>query len=133
MATPSHAPRREPGSLSGHKVLLVEDDYFIADEMRRMLSRSGAEVLGPVASVDKALALIACSSEIDAAVLDVNLRDVMIFPVADALTMRGVPFIFATGYESAMIPPRYAHVQRCEKPVEMATLARVLSTEVSRH
>ena len=121
----------ERDALSGHKVLLVEDDYFIADEMRRMLSRRGAKVLGPVATVAKALALIEVNSEIDAAVLDVNLRDVMVFPVADALTTRGVPFIFATGYEGTVIPTRYAHVQRCEKPVEMDALARVLSTEVS--
>ena len=127
------ASSHEPDALPGRKVLLVEDDYFIADEMRRKLSRGGAEVLGPVASVDKALALIASSSEIDAAVLDINLRDVMVFPVADALTTRGVPFIFATGYESAVIPSRYAHIQRCEKPVEMDTLARVLSTQVSHH
>ncbi len=100
MGTSSHGP----DALLGRKVLLVEDDYFIADEMRRTILRSGAEVLGPVASVDKALALIAESSEIDAAVLDVNLRDVMVFPVADALTSRGVPFIFATGYEDTAIP-----------------------------
>ena len=123
----------EQDALPGRKVLLVEDDYFIADEMRRMLSKNGAEVLGPVASVDKALALIAASSEIDAAVLDINLRDVMVFPVADALTARGVPFIFATGYEGAVIPPRYAHIQRCEKPVELGTLARALSTQGSHH
>ena len=129
MKTPSH----EPDALSGHKVLLVEDDYFIADEMRRMLSRRGAEVLGPVATVDKALALIAASSEIDAAVLDVNLRDVMVFPVADALETRGVPFVFATGYEGSVIPTRYAHVQRCEKPVGMDALAQVLSNEIDIH
>ena len=129
MGTSSH----EPDALSGQTVLLVEDDYFIADEMRRMLSMRGAEVLGPVATVAKALALIEVSSEIDAAVLDVNLRDVMVFPVADALTSRGVPFVFATGYEGTVIPTRYAHVQRCEKPVEMDALARVLSTEVSHH
>ncbi|MEE7450206.1 hypothetical protein MRF4_21680 [Methylobacterium radiotolerans] len=126
-------PSREPDALSGQKVLLVEDDYLIADEMRRMLSRRGAEVLGPVATVDEALALVAASSEIDAAVLDINLRDVMVFPVADALEVRGVPFVFATGYEESVIPTRYAHVQRCEKPVQMDTLARVLSNEVSQH
>lgn len=120
-------------ALLGRKVLVVEDDYFIADEMRRTLSRSGAEVLGPVASVDKALALIAASSEIDAAVLDINLRDVMVFPVADALTSRGVPFIFATGYEDMAIPSRYAHVQRYEKPVEADALTQALSAEDSHH
>jgi two-component SAPR family response regulator len=123
----------ERDALSGQKVLLVEDDYFIADEMRRMLSRTGAEVLGPVATVDRALALIAASSEIDVAVLDINLRDVMVFPVADALERRGVPFVFATGYEGATIPARYAHVQRCEKPVGMDTLAVALSNEINLH
>lgn len=129
MGTSSHGP----DALLGRKVLLVEDDYFIADEMRRTILRSGAEVLGPVASVDKALALIAESSEIDAAVLDVNLRDVMVFPVADALTSRGVPFIFATGYEDTAIPSRYAHVQRCEKPVEADALAQALLAEDVHH
>lgn len=129
MSTSSYGP----DALPGRKVLLVEDDYFIADEMRRTLLRSGVEILGPVASVDKALALIEASAEIDAAVLDVNLRDVMVFPVADALATRGVPFIFATGYEGTVIPQRYAHIQRCEKPVETDTLARVLATEIGRH
>lgn len=128
MGTSSHGPN----ALMGQKVLLVEDDYFIAVEMQRMLSRSGAEVLGPVASVHKALALIAASSQIDTAVLDVNLRDIMVFPVADALTSRGVPFIFATGYEGTVIPPCYRHVQRCEKPVELDALVRVL-LEVKGH
>jgi DNA-binding NtrC family response regulator len=124
------APRHEPDMLSGHRVLVVEDDYFIADGLRQMLLGRGADVVGPVATVDKALALIATSSEIDAAVLDVNLRDVMVFPVADALEMRGVPFIFATGYEGTAIPARYAHIQRCEKPVGMNALAQALSHEI---
>lgn len=129
MSTSSH----KSDALPGRKVLLVEDDYFIADEMRRTLARSGVEVLGPVASVARALTLIEANAEIDAAVLDVNLRDVMVFPVADALAKRGVPFIFATGYEGTVIPPRYGHIQRCEKPVEMDTLTRALAMEISRH
>ena len=120
-------------TLSGQRVLLVEDDYCIADEMRRILSSRGAEILGPVATVERALALLASNPAIDAAVLDVNLRDVMVFPVADALTTRGVPYIFATGYDGAVIPARYAHVQRCEKPVESRALVRALSAEVSPH
>ncbi|MEL6064875.1 MULTISPECIES: response regulator [unclassified Methylobacterium] len=123
----------ELDALSGHKVLVVEDDYFIASEMRRTLSTRGAEVLGPVATVDKALALIAASSEIDVAVLDVNLRDVKVFPVADALKTRGVPFVFVTGYDEATIPARYTHVQRCEKPAGIDTLAQVLSKEINIH
>ncbi|MBE7179859.1 MAG: response regulator [Terriglobus roseus] len=125
------APSHEPDMLSGHRVLVVEDDYFIADGLRQMLLGMGVEVVGPVATVDKALALIAASSQIDVAVLDVNLRDVMVFPVADALKMRGVPFIFSTGYEGDTIPARYAHIQRFEKPVGMNALAQALSHEIN--
>lgn len=121
---------RAPVALSGRTVLLVEDDYLIADQMRRTLSRCGAEILGPVATVEKALALVAASPEIDAAVLDVNLCDQMVFPVADALAERDVPFVFATGYDRTIIPPRFVQVRRCEKPVEMALLARILSAEI---
>ena len=123
MSRPSHPSE----ALSGLKVLVVEDDYFIADEMRRMLTTSGAQVIGPVASVDGALALIAASPTLDAAVLDVNLRDVMVFPVADALVARGVPFVFATGYDGVMIPSHLADIVRCEKPVQPRTLVRALS------
>jgi DNA-binding NtrC family response regulator len=129
MSTPS----RSPGALPGLKVLVVDDDYFIADETRRTLATDGAEVVGPVASVEAALALIAAAPGIDAAVLDVNLRDVMVYPVADALIERGVPFVFATGYEPSAIPARYADVLRCEKPVEPDTLARALSAQVDDH
>ena len=125
-----NTPSRPADALSGLKVLVVEDDYFIADETRRMLVATGAEVIGPVASVDAALAKIAKSPVIDAAVLDVNLRDVMVFPVADELAARGVPFVFATGYDGAAIPVQHAHVVRCEKPVEPDTLTRALRTRL---
>ena len=115
-----------PNTLAGRRVLLVEDEYFIADELQRLFEESGAEVLGPVPSVERALDLIAATPEIDGAVLDVNLRDVLVYPVADALQARGVPFVFATGYEKIMIPARYAGVQHCEKPFEAAQIAQAL-------
>ena len=114
-----------PMRLSGRRVLVVEDDYFIAQETRSMLEQNGAEVLGPAASVDDALAIIASTSTIDAAVLDINVRDVMVFPVADALRERGVPFLFATGYEKATIPDRFAGAQHCEKPIRFAAFMTV--------
>lgn len=115
-----------PKPFAGRQVLLVEDDYFIADDLRLQFEESGAEVLGPVASVEKALALIAASPQMDGAVLDVNLRYLMVYPVADALRERGVPFVFATGYQKATIPARYADVPHCEKPVGATQVARAL-------
>ena len=112
--------------LAGCRVLLVEDEYFIADDLRRQFEESVAEVLGPVPRVEEALELIAATPNIDAAVLDINLQDEMVYPVADALQARGVPFIFSTGYEKATIPARYADVRHCEKPLALAQVAKAL-------
>ncbi|MER2267296.1 response regulator [Methylobacterium oxalidis] len=114
------------GPLAGRHVLLVEDDYFIAFDMQRHFETSGAHVLGPAPSVREALALISGAARIDAAVLDINLRGEMAFAVADELAARGVPFLFATGYNETSIPSRYAAQRRCEKPVEPEQIARLL-------
>jgi len=112
--------------LAGRKVLLVEDEYFIAEDMAYQLKAGGAEVVGPVASVDAAIGLIEQTKRIDGAVVDINLQGVMSWPVADALLRRGVPFVFATGYDRASIPARYAHVVCCEKPVCTDRIGRAL-------
>lgn len=115
-----------PTSLTGRDILVLEDEYFIVEDMVRAFEASGASVIGPVASVDEALHLIQATGHLDGAVLDINLRGEMAYPVADALIERGVPFVFATGYDEATIPPRYAHVTRCEKPVDINAIARAL-------
>ncbi|GJE75274.1 response regulator [Methylorubrum suomiense] len=117
-------PRSE--LLAGRSVLVVEDEYFIADDMRRIFEEGGATVIGPVGSVGDALKVIADTPKIDGAVLDINLREIMVFPVADALRQRGVPFVFATGYEQAAIPPHLRDAVHCEKPVEAARIAEML-------
>lgn len=102
--------------LTRRRILLVEDEFFIAEEMVYLLEAGGAEVLGPVASVGAAIDLIDQTEHIDGAVLDVNLRGLKSWPVADALLRRGVPFIFATGYDGASIPANYAEIECYEKP-----------------
>ena len=72
------------------------------------------------------------AGRLDAAVLDVNLRDQKVFPVADALSKAGVPFIFATGYDAHIIPDTYAEVPRSEKPVDVMQLARLLGRVIER-
>ena len=112
--------------LAGRRVLLVEDHFFVVEDMRLEFEAIGASVIGPAATVDDALRLVAATDQLDAAVLDVNLRGAMVYPVADALTARGVPFVFATGYDSTVIPPRFAGVKRCAKPVQFARMMRTL-------
>ena len=60
------------------------------------------------------------------AILDVKLADETVFPVAEVLTARGIPFIFATGYNASDLPPAWQHVARYEKSVDAATIARAL-------
>ena len=114
------------GTLANRHVLVVEDEYFIADEMARALKKLGAEVLGPVPTKDKALALVSSDQPIDAAVLDINLRRETVFPVADALRQQGVPFVFATGYAQGSVPAAYEGVPRWEKPFDPQELVKAL-------
>ena len=115
------------GTLRGRRILVVEDEYFLADELGGALRRAGAALLGPVASVPNALRLLADEPAPDAASLDVNLGGADVYPLADALVARSVPFVFSTGYDRAAIPGRYAHIRRLEKPVEAATVLAALA------
>lgn len=117
-------PRR--ASLARRRILLAEDEYFIMQDLRCGLEALGATVVGPAPSVADALALIAAEPQIDAAVLDVNLRGERVYPVADALSARGIPFVFATGYSGAVIDPRHGRAPICEKPVNMRQLEGAL-------
>ena len=119
----------EPNSsaLRGARLLVVEDEYTIATDLARALEEAGVQVVGPAGSVPQALRLISEAQDIHGAVLDIRLRDERVYPVADVLRQRGIPFVFATGYEGWVIPPAYADVPRCEKPVDTSELARVLA------
>ena len=119
------------GVLADHRVLIVEDEYFLADDMAQVLQRLGASVVGPVQTPDNALALLA-DEPVDAAILDINLKGEMVFPVADALREQGVPFVFATGYDEAVVPEAYKDVPRWEKPFKPEDLAKALPELVQK-
>jgi CheY-like chemotaxis protein len=85
--------------LSGWRVLLVEDEFLIAEDLASVLSAAGATVVGPAYTVAGALSLIESGDALDGAVLDVNLKGEAVFPVADALLSRSIPFVFTTGYD----------------------------------
>ena len=108
--------------LAHKRVLVVEDDYLVAMDIARSLERAGAEVIGPAPAVEAALDAVERTA-LDGAILDMNLGGEMAFPVADALMARGVPFIFATGYDAQVIPLRFTHVKRCEKPMASEPIA----------
>jgi DNA-binding response OmpR family regulator len=98
------------------RLLLVEDHYALATNLADVAVQSGADVIGPVATVADALQLIEAVPELDAAVLDVHLRDETTYPVADALRARRVPFCFSTAQDRAQLPERFRDVPLCRKP-----------------
>ena len=113
-------------TLSGRRVLVVEDEYFLADDIRRMLIEERALVLGPVPTLAHGLSAVKAEARIDCAVLDIGLGRDDVFAICAALVERNIPFVFATGFGSGRIPAEFQHVLRLEKPVEPAGLITAL-------
>lgn len=88
------------GRLEGCAILVVEDEPLIACEIAMTLEEAGARVIGPAATVARALSLISQGAP-SAAVLDVRLGREDVFEVAARLTTLGVPFVFHTGHADA--------------------------------
>ena len=109
------------------RVLVVEDDYMIAMDVKEALEGAGVVVLGPVPSVADAMAILDADPDVDAAVLDINLGQESVFPVCDVLRSRDVRFVFATGYGVADIPVAYRDVARLEKPVSLRQVIDALA------
>jgi DNA-binding response OmpR family regulator len=108
--------------LQGLRILVVEDNFLVAEDLRELLSRQGCDVVGPVPRVEQGLGLLA-ERELDGAVLDVNLGSEDCFPIAAALQERRVPFVFLSGYSDRLsIPDSFADVPMLSKPVDAARL-----------
>ncbi|PEQ10566.1 response regulator [Novosphingobium sp. PC22D] len=119
-------------TLRGCRILVVEDEYMLADELKVELEQAGAIVLGPVSSAGAAIEIIEGAVQLDGAILDINLGDEMVCAVADRLLEETVPFLFATGYDAAVVPDRYASVVRCEKPLNLRRVVEVLGREIEQ-
>ena len=111
-------------ALRNRRILVVEDEFFIAMDLEMALQAAQAIVLGPVGRQRAGLELVAREPEIDAAILDVNLGGEMVFPVADALLERLVPFLLATGERPDTIPRRFAGARICQKPARAPDLVQ---------
>jgi DNA-binding response OmpR family regulator len=105
--------------LQGKRILLIEDEYLVAQVVVEFLEEAGAEVAGPFGRVDDALAFIANShSNLDAAVLDVNLHGEKSYPIADALAANNVIFVLTTGYGGDALDGRYLGVPPLRKALQ---------------
>lgn len=120
-------PPPGPRDLRGLRVLVVEDDFLLADGLAEELVEHGLQIVGPVATVAQALAVLDAGTHVDAAILDVNIGGEMAFPVADWLAERGVPFLLASGYDAAALPLRFREARSCEKPYLVARILDALA------
>ena len=118
-------------SLNGLRLLVVEDEYFIARDIETVLTAGGAEVIGPVGRLDAAMNAVR-SEHIDGAVLDIDLHGEAIYPVAEELARRKIPLLFVTGYEEAEIPKAFRHVTCVEKPFGPKRLGEALAKAFGR-
>lgn len=97
-------------------ILVVEDDPVVAMLSLDWLHQLGFAAIGPAASVNGALGLMETTPTLNAALLDCNLGREMVWPVADRVMERRLPFVFVTGYGQDHIPPRFAYVPVLTKP-----------------
>lgn len=113
-------------------ILIVEDRSIVAAKVKRELERAGFAIAGLAATEAAALEL-AGTLPLRAAVLDIDLRGVPIYGVAEVLRGRGVPFLFLTGYSRTVVPAAWQRVHLVEKPFEGEAFVRVLGLAMTGH
>ena len=113
------------------RVLVVEDEYLIRMLLEDMLADLGYSVSAAVGTIAEARAL-AETGEFDVAILDVNLDNEPIYPVADILARRGLPFVFVTGYGEHSLDERYRDRPALQKPFQAEQLQKALAALLAR-
>lgn len=112
--------------LTGQRILVAEDDYFLATDTARALRGAGAAVLGPCPTEEAALDALAGGAPA-AAVVDIKLGAGPVFKLAARLKRDGIPFLFITGYDELVIPPELASVPRLQKPLDLRQIVHLLA------
>jgi len=117
----ARARRPAVDRLAGCRVLVLEDEYFLANDLAEDLKAHGARVIGPFAELSEANDQVA-NGGFDVAVLDIDVRGEKAFSLADELVRRRIPFVFATGYSPEVLPVRFRGARQLEKPVKLPEL-----------
>ena len=116
---------------AGRRVLIVEDEAMIAGLIESILSAAGWSVVGPVATLERALETIE-RERIDAALLDARINGRDVYAVADVLMRRRIPFIFVSGFTRKQMPPRYRDCAYIAKPFTPDAILALLDEVVAR-
>ncbi|ETX10773.1 hypothetical protein OCH239_21335 [Roseivivax halodurans JCM 10272] len=107
-------------------ILIVEDEWLVATDLMHMIEDIGYHAHGPAHSVSEALDLLN-EAEVDAGLLDVNLRGETSYPIADAMAEKGLPFAFLSGYTSDQLRPGFQECPLLSKPITIGALRDRLS------
>ena len=105
------------------RILLVEDDFFLAIDLQEELLGRGVEVIGPIGDLDEAFSLAKSDLRIDAAAIDINLHGEFAFHLVDELVRRDIPVVSTTGYDEEVVPYRLRHIPRYLKPFPVREVA----------
>jgi DNA-binding response OmpR family regulator len=112
--------------IGARRALVVEDEPLIAMLIEDMLVELGFAVVGPAARLERAMAM-AREESFDLAILDINLGNEQSFAVADVLSERGIPFVFATGYGVRGLDARFERAVTLQKPFASHDLEHAIS------
>jgi CheY-like chemotaxis protein len=110
--------------------LVVEDELLVSMLIEDVLVGAGCRVVGPLTNLSDAILAARNEAVIDIALLDVNLRGEKVYPVADILTERGIPFVFLSGYGKTAIPNDRPSWRVCSKPFSPNDLIEILTERI---
>ena len=113
------------------RILIVEDEFLVGLLLEEDLRSAGCSIVGPFSTLEVATQA-SRRERFDLAILDINLNGDMVYPLADELSARGIPFIFLSGYISANLPERFRQSPQLAKPHDPAALLTKLRAAVSR-
>ncbi|WP_332656457.1 response regulator [Brevundimonas sp.] len=113
-------------AFAGRRVLVVEDESLVAMLLETILEDMGCVPVGPAATVEEGLQMVTEGGALDAALLDVNVAGRQVFPIAEALRERKVPFVFSTGYGEGGLPDEWRGQPTLQKPFTEAAVRDAL-------
>jgi len=113
-------------AIAGRRVLVVEEGSMVRMLLADMLGEFGCAIAGETGSLRQAMTL-ASDADFDVAILDVMVNGMMIYPVADVVRGRGLPFVLATGLAASALPERYRNRPSLKKPFEVEDVKRILA------